>query len=494
MSKCKFHSFKTALQMQSCFISSSKHSGLKSSSNLLIRGALFIFLFCVLCNSIHAQNWQSLGSGTNVQVRKIYGDSVTDKLYAIGEFTVAGGLNVNHIARWDGSSWNTMGGSDNGPDEILLHNDHIYIAGGIGILSGKPIRGVGVWNGSTWDSIPIQPFSDNQPTAIVFALASINNELYIGGAFNSVGGIPVNNLAKWNGNNWSSLFFPLSDSYIYSICEYKGELYIGGNFYSSAYPNDTIQNIMRYNGSIWKSVGGGLHGGMDEVSSMVVFNNELYVAGTFTVAHGNPGNYIAKWDGTSWSDVGGGVIGLFGGNGQIHELKVFNNELYAGGAFSFAGGVPAQYIAKWNGTEWCGFGSVFDNGITSLAFYKDTLYAGGGFWTIDGDSMNYIAKWTGGNFVDTCGNSTGFQTHDNLGNSISVFPNPFSNSTTIQTTKPLQNASLFIYDILGKQVKKMQNISGNEIIITRAYLQNGLYFFKLTDSKGLIGNGKIIIE
>jgi hypothetical protein len=39
-----------------------------------------------------------------------------NNLYAGGLFTQAGGIPANNIARWNGSSWSVLGGSDNGTD------------------------------------------------------------------------------------------------------------------------------------------------------------------------------------------------------------------------------------------------------------------------------------------------------------------------------------------------------------------------------------------
>jgi hypothetical protein len=64
-----------------------------------------------------------------------------------------------------------------------------------------------------------------------------------------------------------------------------------------------------------------------------------------------PANDIAKWDGTQWSALGSGTNGP-----SVTSLTVFDDgngpALYAGGTFTTAGGVPANGIAKWNGSEW----------------------------------------------------------------------------------------------------------------------------------------------
>lgn len=40
---------------------------------------------------------------------------------------------------------------------------------------------------------------------------------------------------------------------------------------------------------------------------MAVYNNELYIGGYFDRVNGDTIYNIAKFDGTSWSDVGGGL-------------------------------------------------------------------------------------------------------------------------------------------------------------------------------------------
>ncbi len=151
-------------------------------------------------------------------------------------------------------------------------------------------------------------------------------------------------------------------------------------------------------------------------------------------------------------------------------------------------------IAKWDGTKWCGLGSFFNGYIYDMVAYNNELIISGSFTQIDGIPINHIAKWIGGSYVDTCGNSAGILEMSNSQNELKFYPNPFNNSSTLQTTKPLQNASLFIFDMLGKEVKNYHNLNGTEIIIYSNGMKSGMYFFTLNDAKGFVGNGKLIIE
>src|ERR1051325_5159377 len=65
--------------------------------------------------------------------------------------------------------------------------------------------------------------------------------------------------------------------------------------------------------------------------------------------------------------------------------------------------------------------------------------------------------------------------------SIIISPNPFSTLTTLQTSISLDNATLILFNSFGEQVKQLENISGNEIILQIENLPSGLYFIQLKE-------------
>ncbi len=76
---------------------------------------------------------------------------------------------------------------------------------------------------------------------------------------------------------------------------------------------------------------------------------------------------------------------------------------------------------------------------------------------------------------------------------ITIFPNPFSTSTTLQFTTTPKNAELNIYNLYGQEIKTIKNISANKIEIDRGDLSSGIYFVRLVEGNILIGTGKIIV-
>jgi hypothetical protein len=308
-------------------------------------------------------------------------------------------------------------------------------------------------------------------------MKKINNKLYIGGQIYNVSGIPCYGVAEWDGNNWHGIDFPNLQWFvsINAIAEFNGEMYVAGSFCYDL--NDTINNILRWDGISWHSVNGGLPGISTYIQSMVVYNSELYIGGYFFIAEGNKGNFIQKWNGTSWSKVGNG-----GPDGQIYQLIVHKGLMLAMGV--------SEKIFVWDKINWTIIENTFGSVINSAAIYNDTLHVGGSFITIDGDSVNHIVKWTGGNYTDT-----EFINTSNYNNSyILLLPNPFSFTTTIKLSTPLQNASLIIYDILGRKIRHFHNLEGKEVVINREGMQDGIYYYSIFDVEGLIGTGKMILE
>ncbi len=140
----------------------------------------------------------------------------------------------------------------------------------------------------------------------------------------------------------------------------------------------------------WISMGGipGTDG--DVYASVVDASGNLYIGGNFTVAGDTTANGIAKWNGTSWSALGSGLL-----NGVVHALALSGSDLYAGGGFTTAGGVATTNIARWDGTNWSSLGSGLNGVVNALALSGGDLYAGGVFTTAGSVAANNIAKWDG---------------------------------------------------------------------------------------------------
>jgi len=153
-----------------------------------------------------------------------------------------------------------------------------------------------------------------------------------------------------------------------------------------------------------------MNGCFAEVAQVQVYQGELYAAGSFT-ANSSAGNYIQKWGGSSWEDVGGGVLGIGGGNGQISDMAIGDDKLVVAGKFWTAGGVPAHNIAVRDGNEWCGTNHVFTGGgATAVASFDGQLIAAGGFSGLDSvPCCAQVAQWPASTYGDSCGSIVGLR-------------------------------------------------------------------------------------
>ncbi len=78
--------------------------------------------------------------------------------------------------------------------------------------------------------------------------------------------------------------------------------------------------------------------------------------------------------------------------------------------------------------------------------------------------------------------------------SLKIIPNPFVNETVIQSPFNLTNATLSIYNVLGQEVKTILHITGQEVIVTRENLREGIYLIMLTENNKTITIDKFVIN
>lgn len=140
----------------------------------------------------------------------------------------------------------------------------------------------------------------------------------------------------------------------------------------------------------WLTLGTGSNA---TVYALQLSGNTLYAGGTFTNFGGVPANCIAQWNGTNWSALGSGV------GGTVWAMAMFQHALYVGGSFTNAGAENVNYIARWDGTNWSGLGTGLGyDGVGAMAASSNVLYVGGYFTNAGGVPANYIAQWDGTNW------------------------------------------------------------------------------------------------
>ena len=103
------------------------------------------------------------------------------------------------------------------------------------------------------------------------------------------------------------------------------------------------------------------------------------------------------------------------------------------------------------------------------------------------DANSFTAKYGGSS-------STGINTNKNQLNSISVYPNPFSDKIIFQVKESKGSAiSVVIYNSIGQLISSGKSTL-DKIIIETQNLPIGVYFYKATQEGNVIASGKLIAE
>jgi hypothetical protein len=430
------------------------------------------------------KNWLPLGTGINNGTNgEVWALAVIGSdLYVGGNFTAAGGITVNHIAKWNGSSWSALISSNNANGingmvtALAVIGTDLYAGGWFTIAGGVPAENIAKWDGTNWSALG----NGLSAAGAINALAAMGNNLYATSYIltPALGG-PGNLIAKWDGANWSA--FSVMDDYVSSFLVDGLNLYAGGQFTLAG--GVSASKIAKWDGSNWSSLGTGINNGTNYFiggTGLEMMAGNLYVGGRFTTAGANTANFIAKWDGSNWSSFGSGSnIGM---NNSVEGFAVMGTDLYVSGSFTTAEGVTANSVAKWDGTNWSPLGSGMNDGVWRLAVIGQDLYAGGIFTTAGGASANYIAKYS-------CSGSTSVgeeRTESTLPKLFTLeqnYPNPFNPSTRIQYGLPIQSSvRLVVYNMLGQVVKELINSeqqAGYQSVIWNANVASGMYFYKL---------------
>lgn len=299
----------------------------------------------------NGSTWSPVGPGTNGEVLSLAvsgGD-----LYAGGSFTTMGSVPANRISKWDGSAWSPLGAGMN--DEVTalaISGGDLYAAGKFTDAGGVSANRVAKWNGNEWSALGTGMNGE------VLALVLSGSDLYAGGTFTFAGGVSANRIAKWNGSAWNALGTGSNGS-VRALAVMGSDLYAGGDLGTAG--GITVNHIAKWNGSVWSALGTGMN---SRVHALAVSEDNLYVGGEFTTAGGVTVNRIAKWNGITWSALQTGLN--FAGESAVFvaALAVSGTDVYAGGRFATAGGVVASRIAKWNGSSW----STLGGGISGQAY------------------------------------------------------------------------------------------------------------------------------
>jgi len=192
-------------------------------------------------------------------------------LIACGEFDRVGGDTIQGIMQWDGTKWSGLGGGLSGniaqtapvmfPHKMLVHDGALYVGGNFRTAGGVEVNGIAKWDGTNWSSMGAG-FNGT-----VYSMVVHNGELIVGGSFTESNGTPLNRIAKWDGTDWVALdfgFVPSSGNdfiFVHTLNEIDSVLYIGGGLKQILYADSSTEvcnGIVAYSGDSLNTFMGGV--------------------------------------------------------------------------------------------------------------------------------------------------------------------------------------------------------------------------------------------
>ncbi|HXG49420.1 MAG TPA: hypothetical protein VNO52_17485 [Methylomirabilota bacterium] len=363
-------------------------------------------------NSVHGQpagglarwdgaQWQPLvarhARGVSGSVGFVYALAPTpEALYVGGLFELGGIVPANRIGRLDAAGWSALGAGLTGAanarvSAIVTRGAEVFAAGRFTNSGALAVMNIARWDGAGW-----QPLGGGL-NSNVLALAMAGDRLIAGGEFTGAGGVPARHLAGWDGTAWSEVGGGLN-ARARALAWRDERLYVGGSFTNAG--GTSANRVAIWDGAAWHALGNGIEGSNATVLALALDGTNVYVGGQFRSAGGVAANHVACWNGHEWSALGAGPDNGVQGSG-VYALAVWRGQVFVGGVFTNAGGVPANGLARWDGTNWSALGSglafpiLTDNRarVFALAVSGGELFVGGAFTHAGGQAAAGLARY-----------------------------------------------------------------------------------------------------
>jgi hypothetical protein len=317
-----------------------------------------------------------------------------------GNAVFAPSLDPTALLRWNGSGWSRVSVdpsagllrllASDGKDLYLIGTDRVAM-NTHGIVE-EGLR-ISKWDGQKFTLVDRQAFQGQISQA-----KAVNGGLILGGAFQGIGDVRADNLARWDGNRWTPYTLQLRPGLAVpgsAAISWGDKLIVAGDGIRMA-GTIPVANIAAWGEAGWSALGSGIrrekfsaaHGipalGVD-IASLAAQNGKLYAAGGFDTAGNRYARNIAEWDGSEWSPMGDGL--------PFEAVKVLANgaDVYAigDGRDTLQGGRRQRVcdVAGWNGSAWHSLGILpaGDYG-NDMAIFDGALWAG---------SDDSLVKWNG---------------------------------------------------------------------------------------------------
>jgi hypothetical protein len=217
----------------------------------------------------------------------------------------------------------------------LLPNGDLVAGGNFSSAGGVSANNIARWNGMSWSAL------GSGVTGIVSALTTLpNGDLVAGGLFTSAGGVSANRIARWNGVSWSALGSGVTGGVNALATLPNGDLIAAGEFTIAG--GVSAKRIARWNGTSWSALGSGMNHFVLALTALP--NSDLLAGGYFTIVDGDLSAHVAQLTTTCPAIAVAYGAGCTGSGGP--NVLAATSLPWVGSTFhSVATGMPAPALA-----------------------------------------------------------------------------------------------------------------------------------------------------
>ncbi|HTO92520.1 MAG TPA: FlgD immunoglobulin-like domain containing protein [Candidatus Sulfotelmatobacter sp.] len=367
-----------------------------------------------------------------------------------GSFGSLGGVTRNHLAALDAStglptSWDPD--VDGVVNALAVSNGMLFAAGAFSSVGGQT-RG----NGAAFDANGALTPWDPRANGGINALLPLGGSIYAGGAFFSVAGQPRGRLAQLDaitGDPWPAI--PSSDGPVYALAIHDSIVYVGGMFqtFGGMARHGAAAFAVYYNNVMaWQpSVTGGPQG-PPAVYCIAPLTSTLLIGGSFDAVFGSTRHGIAEVDYTLGSPTPWTASPYL----PVRAFLPLGNTLFIGGDFStfspgFGGPLVAVDTPTMANLPW---GSPIEGQVRCLAAGAGRLYAGGIWFGAGGWPHECLAGLSGG-FA-----GVGEEPIERRPGALRLSANPSRGLVSFRFAIPERGpAKAGIYDLAGRRVREV---------------------------------------